>query len=123
MTWVKYVCGSMKSDFRYSNSIVYNNYPWPLKPSEKQIIAVEHAAQKVLDVRAEFPNSSLAVLYHPLTMPPALAKVHQLLDRMVDNCYRPQAFTSDANRMEYLFGLYEQYTAGLFAAEKSKKKK
>ena len=77
-----------------------------------------------MDARALFPNSSLADLYHPLTMPPALAKAHQALDKAVDACYRPQPFTTDANRMEFLFALYETYTAGLFAtAKKSKKKK
>lgn len=72
MNWVKYVCGRMKSDFRYSNSLVYNNFPWPLNPSDKQKQAVETAAQAVLDARAQFPNSSLADLYDPNTMPPIL---------------------------------------------------
>ena len=121
MSWVKYVCGRLKSDFRYSKDIVYNNYPWPLNPNDKQKQAVETAAQSVLDTRALFPNSSLADLYHPLTMPPALVKAHQVLDKAVDACYRPQPFTTDANRMEYLFGLYEQYTAELFVSEKKKK--
>ena len=81
MTWVKYVCGRLKSDFRYSNDIVYNNYPWPENPIDKQKESIENAAQKVLDVRAEFPNSSLADLYDPLTMPPALVKAHNELDK------------------------------------------
>ena len=68
-----------------------------------------------MDARAEFPNSSLADLYDPLTMPPALVKAHNELDKAVDLAYRPQPFTSDANRMEFLFELYEKYTAGLFA--------
>lgn len=123
MAWVKYVCGRLKSDYRYSNTIVYNNYPWPLNPTEKQKQAVEMAAQKVLDTRALFPSSSLADLYNPLTMPPALVKAHQVLDKAVDACYRSQPFTTDANRMEYLFGLYEQYTADLFATTKKKKGK
>ncbi len=121
MSWVKYVCGRLESRFRYSNSIVYNNYPWPLNPTEKQKEIVETAAQAVLDTRALFPNSSLADLYNPLTMPPALVKAHQVLDKAVDACYRPQPFTTDANRMEYLFGLYEQYTATLFTKEQRKK--
>ena len=111
----------MKSDFRYSNSLVYNNFPWPENPNEKQINAIETAAQRVLDVRAEFPNSSLADLYNPLTMPPALVKAHNELDKAVDLAYRPQAFTSEANRMAYLFELYENYTADLFTTEKKKK--
>ncbi len=123
MTWMSFVCGRMKSDFIYSNKIVYNNYPWPESPNEKQTKAVEEAAQKVLDVRAEFPNSSLADLYDPLTMPPALVKAHQTLDKAVDLCYRPQPFTTEAKRMEFLFELYEKYTAGLFAVEKKVKRK
>ena len=123
MAWVKYVCGRLKSDYRYSKDIVYNNYPWPLNPTDKQKQAVETAAQNVLDTRALFPSSSLADLYHPLTMPPALVKAHQVLDKAVDACYRSQPFTTDANRMEYLFGLYEQYTADLFATTKKKKTK
>ncbi len=123
MTWMKYTCGRMKSDFSYSNSIVYNNFPWPENPSEKQIAAIEAAAQMVLNARAEFPNSSLADLYDPLTMPPSLVKAHNDLDKVVDLAYRPQPFTSEANRMVFLFELYEKYTAGLFAKEKKPKRK
>jgi hypothetical protein len=123
MAWVKYVCGRLKSDFRYSKDIVYNNYPWCQNPSEKQVQAIEKAAQKVLDVRLQFPNSSLADLYDPLSMPPALVQAHNELDKAVDLAYRPQPFTSEANRMEYLFDLYEQYTATLFTKEKVKKGK
>lgn len=123
MTWVKHICGRLESRFRYSKDIVYNNYPWPQTPTDKQKQAVELAAQKVLDARAMFPNSSLADLYSPLTMPPVLSKAHQVLDKAVDACYRPQPFTTDANRMEFLFALYEKYTAGLFGKEKAKKSK
>jgi hypothetical protein len=122
MTWVKYVCGRLKSDFRYSNEIVYNNYPWPENPSEKQINTIEEKAQNVIDVRASFSTSSLADLYNPSTMPPSLVKVHNELDKAVDLAYSKQAFTSEAKRMEFLFELYEKYTAGLFAKEKKGKK-
>jgi type I restriction-modification system DNA methylase subunit len=122
MAWVKYICGRLKSDYRYSASIVYNNYPWPENPSEKQIKTTEEKAQQVLDVRASFPNSSLADLYNPLTMPPALVKAHNELDKAVDAAYSKQAFTSEAKRMEFLFELYEKYTAGLFVKEKKGKK-
>jgi type I restriction-modification system DNA methylase subunit len=121
MAWVKHICGRLKSDFRYSKDIVYNNYPWPENPSEKQTKAIETAAQKVLDARAEFPGSSLADLYDPLTMPPQLVKAHQALDKAVDLAYRPQPFTGEANRMEFLFALYEKYTADLFTEEKKPK--
>jgi hypothetical protein len=121
MTWVKYVCGRLKSDFRYSNDIVYNNFPWPKQPSERNIKLVEEKAQKVLDVRASFPNNSLADLYDPILMPPTLTKAHQELDKAVDLCYRPQLFISEMARIEYLFELYEEYTADLFTKEKPKK--
>lgn len=122
MAWVKYICGRLKSDYRYSASIVYNNYPWPENPSDIQIKTIEEKAQQVLDVRASFPASSLADLYNPLTMPPALVKAHNELDKAVDAAYSKQAFTSEAKRMEFLFELYEKYTAGLFVKEKKGKK-
>lgn len=123
MTWVKFVCGRLKSDYRYSSSLVYNNYPWPENPSDKQIKAIEEKAQKVLDVRTEFLNNSLADLYSPLTMPPALIKAHNELDKVVDTAYSKQNFTSDAKRMEFLFELYEKYSSTLFTKEKVKKSK
>ena len=123
MAWIKSVCGRLESRYRYSASIVYNNYPWPENTNEKQIKAIEEKAKKVLDARAEFPNRSLAELYDPLTMPPALVKAHNELDKAVDLAYRPQPFTSEAKRMEFLFELYEKYTADLFTKEKPKKTK
>lgn len=123
MTWLKYTCGRMKSDYIYSIQIVYNNYPWPKEPSDKNKKAVETKAQKVLDVRAEFPESSLADLYDPLTMPPKLVKAHQELDKAVDLCYRPQAFTNETARIEFLFDLYNEYTMPLLKKEKKTKKK
>ncbi len=123
MAWVKSICGRLESRYRYSNEIVYTNYPWPDNPNEKQVKAIEKAAQKVLDARLEFPKSSLSDLYDPLTMPPVLIKAHNELDKAVDLAYRPQAFTSEANRMVFLFELYEKYTADLFTKEKPKKTK
>jgi hypothetical protein len=134
MTWVKYVCGRLESRFRYSKDIVYNNFPWPENTNEKQIQSIESAAQAVLDARAQFlfpstggvsegrGGSSLADLYDPLTMPPVLVKAHNALDKAVDSAYRPQQFTSDAKRMEFLFELYEKFTAGLFVKEKKRRK-
>ena len=113
---MRQVCGRLKSDFRYSNNLVYNSFPFPENPTEKQIKTIEEKAQKVLGARAEFPNSSLADLYDPLTMPSALVKAHNELDKAVDLAYRPNAFTSEANRITFLFELYEKYTAGLFTA-------
>ena len=123
MTWVKYVCGRLESRFRYSNTIVYNNFPWPETLNLKQRNVIEKAAHKVLDIRTDFPNSTLADLYDPLSMPPALVKAHQELDKAVDLAYRPQPFINETKRIEFLFELYDKYTAGLFAVEKKKKKK
>jgi hypothetical protein len=122
MAWVKTVCGRLKSDYRYSKDIVYNNFPWPENPTDKQKEQIEKAAQKVLDARLEFPTSSLADLYDPLTMPPVLVKAHNELDKAVDAAYSKQTFNSDAKRMEFLFELYEKYTAGLFVKEGKGKK-
>lgn len=129
MTWMKYTCGRMKSDYSYSNTIVYNNFPWPENPTDKQKETVEKTAQAVLDARAVFQNllsgsrgASLADLYDPNTMPPVLVKAHQALDKAVDLCYRSQPFINETKRIEFLFELYDKYTAGLFAKEKKKSK-
>jgi hypothetical protein len=123
MAWVSAIGGRLESRYRYSNTVVYNNFPWPLEPTAKQVEAIEAAAQQVLDARAQFPGSSLADLYDPVAMPATLAKAHQALDRAVDLAYRPQPFTGEANRLEFLFDLYEKYTAGLFAPGKPKRAK
>jgi hypothetical protein len=119
MAWVKYVCGRIKSDYRYTAGIVYNNYPWPGfagEPlSDKHRTAIEQAAQSVLDARAQFSSSSLADLYDPLTMPPALLKAHQKLDTAVDAAYQPsggkKSYASDAERVAFLFDLYQRITS------------
>jgi type I restriction-modification system DNA methylase subunit len=121
MTWMRYTCGRLESRYSYSNTIVYNNYPWPKNPTAKQKQEVEKCAQAVLDARAAHPTSSLADLYDPLTMPPNLVKAHQALDKAVDKCYRPQPFTTEMQRIEYLFGLYKEYTEPLLNNPKNKK--
>ena len=184
MAWVRAVCGRLKSDFRYSAGIVYNNFPWPTaltptplplageglsrqgaappipspasgrgagvrvpsasgKDPEAQADAspdvsirgngddaalrqrVEAAAQGVLDARAQFPEASLADLYDPLTMPPALVKAHQALDRAVDAAYVPsggkKSWASDAERVAFLFELYQRLTSLLPAAGPARK--
>ena len=111
MAWVKYVCGRIKSDYRYTNQIVYNNFPWPEPPTDKQRAAIETAAQAVLDTRAQFPGSTLADLYDPLTMPPALLKAHHKLDAVVDAAYGRKGFKTDAERVAFLFELYQRHTS------------
>lgn len=122
MAWVRYVAGRLESRYRYSAEIVYNNYPWPADAMEKQKSAVGKAAQGVLDLRAQFPKASLADLYDPLSMPPALREAHAALDRAVDAAYGKKDFKSDAERVAFLFDLYQKYTSLLPAAEKPKRK-
>lgn len=122
MAWVRQVCGRLKSDFRYSNKLVYNNFPWPPDASDKQKAAVESAAQAVLDARAQFKGQTLADLYDPHAMPKALRDAHKDLDRAVDKCYRSAAFDSERVRVEYLFDLYQHLNAPLTAPAKGRKR-
>jgi len=119
MAWVRPVAGRLKSDYRYSAGLVYNNFPWPT-PTDAQRQAVEAAARAVLAAREPHlpPRGmgTLADLYDPLTMPPELARAHAQLDRAVERCYRPAPFHSDRERVEHLFRLYEQLTAPLLPA-------
>jgi len=165
MAWVRQVGGRLKSDYRYSGSMVYNTFPWPLPDTPEEIsyldsghvreaasriywssyheegeeepvprktvvtagmkkrMAVGKAAQAVLDARANYPLSTLADLYDPLIMPADLVKAHADLDRAVDQCYRSQPFTSDRQRIEFLFALYERYTAPLLPMAKKEKRR
>jgi len=113
MTWVRQVAGRLKSDYRYSAKLVYNNYPWPQDVTDAKRIAVEKAAQAVLDIRDTYPKESLADLYDPLAMPSKLTKAHTKLDRAVDRCYRSQPFPSERKRIEFLFQLYQQLASPL----------
>jgi hypothetical protein len=136
MAWVRQVCGRMKSDFRYSNRIVYNNYPWPAEPTAARRDRVEEAARRILDLRVELGDgragylpvgkktsraACLADLYDQEGMPLPLFKAHADLDRAVDRCYRSQPFTSDRQRVEYLFTLYEKLASPLLSKGRKKK--
>jgi len=107
MAWVRQVCGRLESRYRYSANLVYNNFPWPIQPSEKRRGEVEAAAQLVLDARSEFAEATLADLYDPLTTPRKLLRAHAKLDRAVDACYRSPRFASDRQRVEFLFTMFE----------------
>ncbi|MBX9893924.1 MAG: N-6 DNA methylase [Nitrosomonas sp.] len=113
--WMRTVCGRLKSDYRYSAGIVYNNFPWP-EPSDAQRQAIEATAQAVLNARALFPNATLADLYDPLAMPPELVRAHQTLDRAVDAAYGKKSFASEAERVAFLFERYQAITSLLPAA-------
>jgi hypothetical protein len=116
MAWVRFTCGRIKSDFRYSKDITYNNFPWPdLEHEEEGMVSA--AAQAVLDARAQFPTSSLADLYDPLTMPAALVRAHDRLDAAVDRCYAKSGgqkkYGSDGERAAFLLRRFHQLTGKL----------
>jgi len=110
MAWVRTVCGRLKSDYRYSKDIVYNNFPWPEDLTDTQRAQIETLAQDVLDARALYPDSSLADLYDRLAMPKELADAHHTLDRAVDRLYQRKPFDSDADRVALLFKRYQELT-------------
>ncbi len=107
MAWMRITSGRLKSDYRYSVKYTYNTFPWPT-PTDKQRSAIEAAGQAVLDVRTQFPGSTLADLYDPLAMPPELVKAHAQLDKAVDAAYGYKGKKDDAARVAFLFGLYQQ---------------
>jgi type I restriction-modification system DNA methylase subunit len=119
MTWVRYVCGRLKSDYRYSNEIVYNNFPWPSGISKKKKEVIEKAAKQILDIRQIHiaKGSSLANLYKPSKMPSDLLTAHQQIDKLVDKSYRETPFTTESKRIEFLFELYDTYSSGMFPDE------
>lgn len=107
MSWVRAVCGRIKSDYRYSKDIVYNNFPWPT-PSDSQKQKIEQTAQGILDVRALYPDSSLADLYDPLTMPPELRKAHTKNDIAVMQAYGFSTKMSEADCVAELMRMYQK---------------
>lgn len=110
MAWVRAVCGRIKSDYRYSKDIVYNNFPW-CTPTEEQKKKIEQTAQAILDARALYPNSSLADLYDELTMPPELRKAHQANDRAVWEAYgRKWDIKSESACVAELMKMYQELT-------------
>ena len=106
MAWMRSVCGRLKSDYSYSNTLVYNNFPWPQQVTDKQKVAIETAAQAVLDARTVHPGATLAQLYDPLTMPPNLVQAHRKLDALVDKLYNLPTNPTEAQRIarNQLFG-------------------
>ncbi len=113
MAWVRYVCGRMKSDFRYSAQIVYNNFPWPVALDGASYDAIETAAQGVLTAREVHADSTLAMLYGS-AMPPNMVAAHAALDRAVDAAYRAdggaRTYANDAERAAFLFRRYAELT-------------
>ena len=122
--WMRHTAGRLESRYRYSAVLVYNNFIWPQKPSAIQQQKIADLAQNILDARADafalHEHTSLADLYHPLTMPKNLLNAHHALDKEVDKAYGKQRFKSERERIEYLFGLYHAITAPLDAMGQKK---
>ena len=110
-----------KSDYQYSISIVYNNFPRPEELTDKQRERVERTAQGKLEARAKFPNATLADLCDPLTMAKELLDAHRANDEAVDACYGKRSFKSELERLEFLFELYRKYTEPLGLDGREKK--
>ena len=108
MSWMRAVCGRLKSDYRYSKDIVYNNFPWPT-PTDAQKAKIEQTAQGILDARALYPDASLADLYDEVTMPPELRKAHQENDRAVMHAYgMPVKETTESSCVAELMRRYQE---------------
>ena len=110
MAWMRVVCGRLEMRYRYSNTIVYNNFPWPT-PTDEQKAKIEQTAQAILDARALYPDSSLADLYDEQTMPVELRKAHQDNDRAVMQAYGFDVKTmTESQCVAELFKLYQELT-------------
>jgi hypothetical protein len=105
--WIRAVAGRLESRYRYSNEIVYNNFPWP-DPTNKQYKKIEKSAQKILNSRENYPDSTLADLYDPLTMPTDLYGAHKENDRAVDLAYGCKGFATESDRVGFLFEKYKE---------------
>ena len=121
MSWLSHVGGRLESRFQYGIGVVYNTFPWP-DASDTQRAEIEKLAQAVLDARDQYPDSSLADLYDPDTMPPDLRRAHKALDKAVDRLYRKKPFDSDRERVEHLFGLYEKLVNPMSDADRQNKR-
>lgn len=108
--WMRRVAGRLKSDYRYSPKLVYNTYPWPEVNQEKKLV-IESLAEEVLLIREDYPDKTLADLYDPDKMPLPLLEAHRMLDQAVEKLYRTKPFGDATERLEHLFGLYEQLIA------------
>ncbi|MAD65538.1 MAG: hypothetical protein CME44_03605 [Haliea sp.] len=127
MAWVRTVAGRLKSDYRYTNEIVYNNFPWPINAIEKHKEKISTTAQAVLDAREKFPDATLAELYDPLSMPSDLVNAHRALDRAVDAAYVPsggkRTWATEAERVAFLFELHQKLTSLLPQVDPEKKQR
>lgn len=109
--WMRTVAGRLKSDYRYSGTLVYNNFPWP-EAGEAEKARIAALAEDILLIRADYPDQTLAQLYDPDKMPPPLKEAHLRLDAAVDRLYRAKPFSDGMERVEFLFDLYEKAVNG-----------
>jgi type I restriction-modification system DNA methylase subunit len=119
--WMRTVAGRLKSDYRYSVHIVYNNFPWPSDVADDKRVAITRAADAVLAARKAHPSATLADLYDPDSMPSDLQDAHRALDKAVDAAYGYRGGKDDAARVAFLFALYAQLTSLQSVAKASKK--
>jgi hypothetical protein len=124
MIWVATVGGRLKTDYRYSSQLCYNTFPFPNIDIKKKETLNQYVFA-ILDERAKYPEKTMAQLYDPDKMPIGLKQAHKELDEAVERCYRLQPFTSDTERLEYLFKLYEEMLQKdtLFAKQKKNRTK
>ncbi len=123
MIWVRAIGGKLKTDYRYSSQLCYNTFPFP-NISLKQKENLNLYVFAILDERAKYPEKTMAQLYNPDTMPKGLKQAHRELDEAIEKCYRLQPFSTDTERLEYLFKLYEEMVSKdtLFAKQKKRRK-
>lgn len=123
MAWMRVVCGRLESRYRYSNTLVYNNFPFSENVSDELKKQVSEKAKEVLDIRKKYPNSTPDDLYDPDVMPDDLAKAHNELDRAVDKCYGKTKFENELERVKFLFALYKAKVEPLNFVEEKKQRK
>lgn len=126
MAWMRCICGRMKSDYSYSNTIVFNNFVFPINAKQADIDDINLCVEKVLDARSEHVGATLADLYDALAMPNELLKAHKALDKAVDKAYGYTGADDDASRVAFMFALYEKETnllAGATAKKRTAKSK
>ena len=121
MAWLRHIGGRLKSDYRYGIGMVYNTFPMP--PAQANLSKLDPLAKAVLDARSVYTDATLADLYDPDLMPPILRRAHQAIDRAVDRLYRRTGFTSERERAEHLFMLYEKMRAPLGIGVKKPKRR
>ena len=107
--WMRVVAGRLKSDYRYSNEIVYNNFPW-CNPTKAQKTKIEQTAQAILDTRVKYPDATLADLYDGIMMPPDLHKAHEANDLAVMQAYGFKLKMKEAEIVAELFRMYKKLT-------------